>query len=323
MVNAGRPHAKQGSRRLVSLLAERHGQAIRQTVLRIRNGPLTAGLMSLVIGVAITLPALLVLISANLQTQLGKVEDMAEITAYFFADVPDNRAFEISERLQTQIARAEINYVSAASALAQLSEVTTLQPVLGSLESNPLPAAVIVRPEEPGVATAREIEQTLVSLPEVELVQLDFLWLQRLEAWLDLLDTLSSALSLIVVSGLLLIIGNTVGSSVQSRREEIRIIKQIEGTDAYVRRPFVYFGGFLGAAGGTLACLFTAAIGHQLATAVNALALHYQPAQPVQTVFAVAGLSVGQNLAIILLGASIGGLAAFFSVSRKIATFNP
>ena len=180
MVNAGRPHAKQGSRRLVGLLAERHGQAIRQTVLRIRNGPLTAGLMSLVIGVAITLPALLVLISANLQTQLGKVEDMAEITAYFFADVPDNRAFEISERLQTQIARAEINYVSAASALAQLSELTTLQPVLGSLESNPLPAAVIVRPEEPGVATAREIEQTLVSLPEVELVQLDFLWLQRL-----------------------------------------------------------------------------------------------------------------------------------------------
>ena len=80
--------------------------------------------------------------------------------------------------------------MSLASALAQLSEVTTLKPVLGALESNPLPAAVIVRPKEPGVATAREIEQILVSLPEVELVQLDFLWLQRLEAWLDFLDTL-------------------------------------------------------------------------------------------------------------------------------------
>ena len=320
MVNSSRSHSKQGGRRLVILLAERHGQAIRQTVLRIRNGPLTASLMSLVIGVAMTLPALLVLISVNLQTQLGKVEDLAEVTAYFFIDVPDYRASEISERLHAHIAHAEINYVSAASALAQLSEVTTLQPVLGALESNPLPAAVIVRPKEPGVATAREIEQILVSLPEVELVQLDFLWLQRLEAWLDLLDTLSSALSLIVVSGLLLIVGNIVGSSVQSRREEIRIIKQIGGTDAYVRRPFVYFGGFLGAAGGTLACLLTAALGHQLAMAVNALALHYQP---VQTVFAVAGLSVGQNLAIILLGASIGGLAAFFSVSRKIAIFNP
>ena len=71
-----------------------------------------------------------------------------------------------------------------------------------------------------------------------------------------------------------------------------------------------------GAAGGTLACLLTAALGHQLGTAVKALALLYQ------TDFALAGLSFGQNLVVILLGAGIGWLAAFFSVSRKIATFS-
>ena len=101
----------------------------------------------------------------------------------------------------------------------------------------------------------------------------------------------------------------------QNRREEIQITKQLGGTDAYIRRPFLYFGVFLGAAGGTLACLMIAALGHQLGIAVNALSLLYQ------TDFAVAGLSFGQNLAMILLGAGIGWLAAFFSVSRKIATF--
>ncbi|MEC9086332.1 MAG: hypothetical protein VYD74_04455 [Pseudomonadota bacterium] len=95
--------------------------------------------MSLVIGVAMTLPALLVLISVNLQTQLGKVEDIAEVTAYFFKDVPDHRVSEISERSQSEIAHAEIIYVSAASALAQLTEVTALQPVLGALEPNRCP----------------------------------------------------------------------------------------------------------------------------------------------------------------------------------------
>jgi cell division transport system permease protein len=122
--------------------------------------------------------------------------------------------------------------------------------------------------------------------------------------------------SLVVVSGLLLIINNTIEGGVQSRREEIRITKQLGGTDAYIRRPFLYFGVFLGAAGGTLACLQTAALGHQLGTAVKALALLYQ------TDFALAGLSFGQNLVVILLGAGIGWLAAFFSVSRKIATFS-
>lgn len=57
------------------------------------------------------------------------------------------------------------------------------------------------------------------------------------------------------------------------------------------------------------------ALGHQFGIAVNALALLYQ------TDFAVVGLSFCQNLAMILLGSGIGWLAAFSSVSRKIATF--
>ncbi len=76
---------------------------------------------------------------------------------------------------------------------------------------------------------------------------------QRLEAWLGLLDTLSFAVFLTVVSGLVLIVNNTVEGGVQDRREEIRITKQLGGTDAHVRRPFLYFGVFLGAAGGTRA----------------------------------------------------------------------
>ena len=126
-------------------------------------------------------------------------------------------------------------------------------------------------------------------------------------------------LSLIVVSGLLLIVGNIVGSSVQSRREEIRIIKQIGGTDAYIRRPFVYFGGFLGAAGGTLACLLprqsasTGDGGRRARTALSA-----NPASP--NCLAVAGLSFGQNLTIILLGASMEGSLLFlcFKEDRHI-----
>ena len=71
----------------MSLIAERHRQAAGRTVASIKKAPSTAGLMSLVIGVAMTLPALLVLISVNLKTQVGKIGDMAEITAYFPTDI--------------------------------------------------------------------------------------------------------------------------------------------------------------------------------------------------------------------------------------------
>ena len=52
--------------------------------------------MSLVIGVAITLPALLVLISGNLDTQIGKIGNMAEITVYFSNDKVKNNVSKIS-----------------------------------------------------------------------------------------------------------------------------------------------------------------------------------------------------------------------------------
>ena len=128
------------------------------------------------------------------------------------------------------------------------------------------------------------------------------------------LNTLSSAVSLVVVSGLLLIINNTIEGGVQSRREEIRT-KQLE-VQMLIPPPVSVFRRLSRAAGGTLACLLTAELGHQLGTEVKALALLYQ------TDFALAGLSFGQNLVVILLGAGIGWLAAFFSVSRKIATFS-
>ena len=299
----------------MSLLLQRHADAARQTVSRIRSGPLTASLISLVIAVAVTLPASLLLISLNLQTHLGKLNETSEITAYFPSDLPENRLSEISEHLHTQFVGIEVSYVSTALALAQLNEVDAFQLILDSLDNNPLPAALIVRTDEPSVATARKIEKVLLNLAEVELVQLDTLWLQKLLAWLRLLDSLTSALTIIVVGGLLLIIGNTVGSSVQNKREEIRIIKQFGGTDAFVRRPFLHFGFSLGAAGGILACLLTAGFGHQLGIAAKALALLYQAD------FVVVGLSYGQNVTMILLSASIGGLAAFFAVSRKIASF--
>ena len=126
MFSSSRSEPKRVKRRLLNLLAERHSRASGQTVASIKNAPLTAGLMSLVIGVAMTLPALLVLISVNLEMQIGKIGDMAEITAYFSNDISDNKVSEISERLHSLFANVEVRYVSAASALAQLSEVMTL-----------------------------------------------------------------------------------------------------------------------------------------------------------------------------------------------------
>ena len=56
----------------------------------------------------------------------------------------------------------------------------------------------------------------------------------------------------------LIIVGNTVRLAVLSRREEIEVTKLVGGTDAFIRRPFLYSGLLQGVLGGAAAFLFVA-----------------------------------------------------------------
>lgn len=56
-----------------------------------------------------------------------------------------------------------------------------------------------------------------------------------------------------LISALLLVIGNTIRLHIENRRIEIEVIKLVGGTDAYVRRPFLYMGALYGLGAGLLA----------------------------------------------------------------------
>ena len=58
-----------------------------------------------------------------------------------------------------------------------------------------------------------------------------------------------------LVIGVLLILGNTIRLAIESRREEIVIVKLVGGSDAFVRRPFLYTGFWYGLGGALVAWL--------------------------------------------------------------------
>ena len=55
--------------------------------------------------------------------------------------------------------------------------------------------------------------------------------------------------------GVLAVIGNTIRLEIQQRRPEIEVTKLVGGSNAFVRRPFLYTGVFYGLGGGLLAAL--------------------------------------------------------------------
>ena len=62
-------------------------------------------------------------------------------------------------------------------------------------------------------------------------------------------------LGAMLVLGVVLILGNTIRLSIESRREEIVVVKLVGGSNAFVRRPFLYTGLWYGSGGGLVAGL--------------------------------------------------------------------
>ncbi len=294
-----------------------HKQLAMASLRQLLRTPGTAAPVILVIALAMVLPALMLLITDNLRANLGDATEAAVITAYFELGTTETRIQEVSERLQALSAIVSVDYVSSAAALEQFSEASGLGATLQSLAQNPLPAALIVTPGSADTETARSIETALLEFSEIELVQLDYLWLQRLQALIAFANRLGAVLVLVVAVGLIAIIGNVIRMGVENRREEIRIIKQFGGTNGFIARPFLYSGLLLGAAGGMLASLLLLLLSGLLGGAIAELAALYGGS--VQ----IAGMGLIGSISLVLLGAGLGWISALLSVLRKIATISP
>ncbi|MEZ5507300.1 MAG: FtsX-like permease family protein [Gammaproteobacteria bacterium] len=120
---------------------------------------------------------------------------------------------------------------------------------------NPLPAVIVVYPAEARLERAEKLRDDLAKLGQVDIAQLDAQWVQRLYALLELGGRLVVALAIGLALAVLLVIVNTIRLGIENRRDEIIIVKLVGGTDAYVRRPFLYTGLWYGLGGSVIALL--------------------------------------------------------------------
>ena len=125
------------------------------------------------------------------------------------------------------------------------------------------------------------------------------------------------ALAALLSLGVLLVIGNTIRLSIESRRDEIVIVKLVGATNAFVRRPFLYTGLWYGLGGGLVSWLIITFTVIWLSGPVANLAGLYQ------SQFELLGLGFGQTLLLWLAGGSLGLGGAWLAVSRHLGQIEP
>ncbi len=300
----------------LGLYAVGHGQAAAAAWARARDAPLHSLLTAAVVAIALTLPAAFSLTLANLERVVGGwAEGAPEISLFLERDAGPERASAFAGEISGV---AGVELITPREALADLRREAELDAALELLDENPLPSVVVAR-VDPSLVPAEvgDLARSLAERSLVERMRLDQEWVERLHALMALAERAWWLIGGMLSVAVALAIGNTIRLTIESRREEIEIIKLIGGTNPFVRRPFLYEGTAYGVVGGLLAWLLTEIGRWGLAGPVARLADAYG------TSFGLQGLGVMDGLRLLAIGAGLGLVGAWLAVTQHLAAIEP
>ncbi|WP_372986695.1 permease-like cell division protein FtsX [Marinobacter sp.] len=298
---------------------DHHRKVARDSAHRLWTTPVGTGMTWTVMGVALALPVALLLLLTSLQGVSAGWESSARVTAYLQLGIPLEDARGLVDEIRTDSRISDIELVDREQALAEFRANSGLEDALDYLEENPLPHTLLITPDERSrSATGVEALVTFVrGLEGVERVQVDLGWLQRLNAMTDLLARAVWALAILLAAAVILVIGNTVRLAIESRRDEILVAKLVGGTDAFVRRPFLYTGAWYGLGGGVVAWILLQLSLWWLSGPIERLAGLYR------SDFTLVGLGLDGILALIIVAMLLGWLGAWVAVKRHLDDIEP
>ena len=297
----------------------RHLQTFFYALGQLSKNPLSTLMTSAVIGIALSLPAGLHTLLNNTQQLTSDWNNSTQISLFLKQDINERQATALAEKLRAKNEISKVDYISRQQALEEFGKLSGFGGALLALNDNPLPTVLVIHPAM-AIDSSVAVERLLVELrihPEVELAQLDMQWVKRLYAMLDTLSRgiwiLASLLSLAV----LLVVGNTVRLAIQNRRDEIVIIKLIGGTDAFIRRPFLYAGFWYGLFGGIIAFILVQVSLLFLQEPVHHLSSLYN------SQFKLEKFELVNTFVLLVCATLLGYLGSWLAVNRHLKDIEP
>ena len=292
-----------------------HRYALMVTIRRLLKQPFSSLANLLVMALALALPLLGTAILVSVQPVARQVSVTPELTVFMRVDAPASATAEVARRIQSDYAGdiKAVRVVGRDDALADLRANPAWQQALAVLPGNPLPDAVVVTLADGDDLSGRadKLARAWKQWDQVDLVQLDSAWVQRLEAILRFARVGLIFLAACVAAVVLAAVFNTVRMQAMLQREEIAVARLVGATESFVRRPFLY----LGALSGALAALIAIGAAALALTPLNDALVGLARSYGANFALHLPGLPI---LAIAVVGTGIlGALAARWSVTRS------
>lgn len=275
----------------------------------------------LVVSIALALPFAGLTLLENVRPVSEQLAVEPEISVFMQMDASRERATALAPEIKRIAQEAKhpikLEFIPREKALNALKDKTGLEDAITTLGENPLPDAYVVKmtgfQNDGDAAKIKAITGKLQALNDVEYVQVDSAWVERLAALLQVMRLillfLAATLGVVVVA----VVFNTIRLQVMTQREEIEVSRLVGATDAFICRPFYYTGALLGLIAGAVALIAVAVALNPLNAAIADFARLYA------SEFRLAPLNVSATLIMLAGSAFLGLLGALLSVQRHLA----
>jgi cell division transport system permease protein len=288
-------------------------QSFNMVLMRMRQNLLGTILICGVMGVTLSLPAILFTIIDNLGQVTSSVESKPQLSLFLKLDASTSTKQAISEQLKKHPDIAKYEFVSKESAWEQLQQNANTADISASLNKNPLPDAYFVTPKDIKPENVQRLQQEMQQWDGIELAQLDAKWIKRLDTLLKLGQKAIFVLVALLGFALVAIIGNTVRLQMMTQLDEIEVSKLIGATNQFIRRPFLYAGTLYGLGGGLAAWLIVLGVVAFFNTSVTEIADSYA------SQFRLSLPNATITLVMLLSAVGLGWLGSFVAVTRSLA----
>lgn len=314
----GASAATLGIRDKFSAYFRNHQMVAVESLEKLLTTPASSILTWMVIAIALTLPGALYMAVNNLQQLSGHFEASGQMTVFLTAETQESAGQSLKLKFETLDHVNRVAYISPEQALEEFKEYGGISEALSFLDENPLPPVILV---EPPLGISKADLSTLVnqikSYAGVESVQVDMAWVERLLSLISLAQRLVGVIGILLALAIVLVVGNTIRLAIAARTDEIRVIKLVGGTNAYVRRPFLYSGLWYGMIGGLLAWIMLGLCWLLLRGPVADIAALYGAD------FYLQPLPFTPALLLIFSASILGLLGSWWSVQRHLVSIEP
>jgi cell division transport system permease protein len=273
----------------------------------------------MVLGIAMALPLGLFVTVNNLSAIDLQRENWGTITVFLHREVGEDQALALLQRISEK-SEASAEAVSPARGLDEFRQTSGFGQAVEMFEKNPLPWVLLVTPrpveDQPLGDVVTGLEDWLRQMDEVDVVQVDYKWLQRLAGLLELGEAIVTVLSVLFSLGVVVVVSNTIRLDVASRSEEIQILSLVGAGNSFIRQPFLYSGFWYGLLGSLVAVLLLSLSMLYLKYPLERLLASYGSS------FALQSLGLRGMCLVLLTGGLLGFVGAWVSVQHYLRRLN-